>query len=218
MKRTTGLLIGLVVLAALVQGAALAMAAQSFFGYSGLIGIPTTEVLSPASASLGGYWLHSNGGSSASVFAAEAGVFPGLEVGLSVIKPEHFDSETAFNAKFRVIPETLVTPGVAVGVFDVGSNLDTTAYAVVGKSLSVPGASSLASASAYLGFAGGGGVDGVFGGLSATVGNKLTLMVEHDTNDVNFGARFAITDQFRLHAALLGGDNLGVGVSFYTGF
>ncbi len=218
MKRNIGLLICVVALGSLM-GAIPATAAQSFLGHTGLINIPTTEVMSMGEFSLGGYFLNFDRGPDTAVYAATTGVFPKLEAGISAVKPDGGDTDWRINAKYNLIPETIATPAVSAGVFGLGGNSDTTGYVVVGKALEAPGVDSLAGVGAphvYLGLATG-GMDGLFGGISATLGDKLTLMVEHDTNDFNFGARFAITNQIRLHGAIMGGDNVGFGISFYAG-
>lgn len=217
MRVKTALTISAVLLG-LVVGAIPAMAAQSFFGYSGLVNTPTTEVMGMGEFSIGGYFTNFDIGPNVTTFVGSAGVFPGLEVAAGVSTPEDGDSEPVLSAKFRFMADTLVTPSLAVGVFDMGDNFDTSAYIVAGKALSVPGTEgSLASAAVYIGGAVG-DFEGLFGGVTVGVGDKLTLMAEYDTDDVNFGARLAIADQLRLHGALLGGDTFGVGLSFYTGF
>ncbi len=220
MRRTLGLIVCMVALGSLAMSAVPAMAAQSFLGHTGLILTPTSDVMSPGEFSLGAYFLNFDRGPDSAVYAATGGVFPKLEVGVLAIKPDSGDTDGQINAKFSLIPETIGSPAVSAGVFGLGGNSDTSAYVVVGKALQAPGVDSLAGVGAprvYLGLATG-NMDGVFGGVSATLGDKLTLMIEHDTNDFNFGARFAISDQFRLHGAVMGGDSVGLGASFYAGF
>ncbi|MHB9036005.1 MAG: hypothetical protein ACYC64_05015, partial [Armatimonadota bacterium] len=65
---------------------------------------------------------------------------------------------------------------------------------------------------------GGGHLNGIFAGLSAIVNDRMQLMVEYDTNDLNFGVQFAAAQSLRLHAGLVGGDNLGLGMSYNAGF
>ena len=158
-------------------------------------------------------------GPNAAVFAATGSFFPNLELGLGVVSPERGDTDVLANAKYRFIPETIATPGVSAGLTFTGRDSDASGYLVVSKTLSTPDMGDVpnTSLSGHLGIAVGDDLEGVFGGLSATLGDKLTLMVEHDTDDLNIGARLAISQQLRLHGALLGGDSVGFGISFYAG-
>jgi len=204
-------------LGAMAFGATPAPAAQSFFGYSGLLVTPTTEVQSTPSFSLGANFLSADGGSDAVVVAGEAGVYPDLELGLAVVKPEDHDSDARFNAKYRFLGETATRPAIAAGVFGLAGDADETLYVVFGKSFEPPAAGGIASPRLYVGFAGG-GMDGVFGGFSLVLANRFTLMLEHDTNDFNFGARLSLAKQLRLQAGAFGGDAFGVGLSFYSSY
>ncbi len=217
MKGTRGLLVCAVLLGAVAVGAIPAGAAQSFFGYSGLLVTPTTEVLSQNQYSLGAYFINPDQGSDTMVYAGELGVYPQLELGLAVVKPEDHDSDAQINAKYRFLGETETRPAIAAGVFGLASDADSTVYVVFGKSLQPSGGSGITAPRLFVGVAGG-GMDGLFGGLSLALGDRFTLMFEHDTEDFNLGARFSLAEQLRLHAGAFGGDAFGVGLSFYGSF
>lgn len=224
MKGIRVLLVCAVALSTLVCSTIPAAAAQSYLGYSGLLLTPTTEVLAERQFSLGAYLLDFGKDSDVMAYTAEVGISENLEVGLAVLDPDEgdADSDTQLNVKYALLPETLTRPAVSVGAFGLASDVDETFYVVVGKSLNPPSGlsySSLSAPSLFLGFAGG-EMDGLFGGVSAVLGNRVTLMVEHDTENFNLGARLAISDKLRVHAGIFDFDfkMFGVGLSFYSGF
>ncbi|HUW09338.1 MAG TPA: hypothetical protein VM537_06375, partial [Anaerolineae bacterium] len=62
---------------------------------------------------------------------------------------------------------------------------------------------------------GGGQLDGIFGGVSAVIADRLALMLEYDSEDINWGARLAVTDEIRVHFGAFDGlDDIGLGLSF----
>jgi hypothetical protein len=193
-----------------------AMAAQSFFGYTGLIRTPTTDALSQGEFALGVYALNMDNGPDSTVYAGTVGLAKGLEAGYTRIKTQHVDGNDYFNAKYRFNPASNPQITAAVGVIDITDENDTTPYLVLSKSISTmeePAFGEIDSLRVNLGV-GGGGLDGIFGGVSAVLGKRLTLMGEYDTNDFNFGARLAITEQIRLHGAVMGGSDVGLGLSW----
>jgi hypothetical protein len=99
---------------------------------------------------------------------------------------------------------------------DITDRLDATPYIVVSKGLPMQGANRFAPR-LHLGV-GSGRLDGVFAGLSGKLTSQLQLMVEYDTNDVNFGLQYAAAQGLRLNAGLVGGNNLGLGMSYNVGF
>lgn len=190
-------------------------AGQAFGGYSGLLLTPTAEALSQGEMSLGIYGVDADGGD-VTVYAGTVGLAKGIEVGYDRVKPDGSSGEDYFNAKYRFAPETNPTIAVAVGVLDIFDEVDSSPYVVLGKTISVmeePAFGEVDALRVTVGV-GSGRLDGVFGGVSAVLGQRLTLMGEYDTENVNFGARFAISDEFRLHAALFDGDNFGYGLSW----
>ncbi len=190
-------------------------ATPSYWGYTGLILTPTADTVAQNGFNLGAAFLDSDD-SDVAFFSGNAGIAAGLEVGGTVFDPDGGDSKTVFNAKYRLMNENLSQPSVAIGISDATDELDSTPYVVLSKSLTLE-TESFVSPRIHVGV-GGGGLDGLFGGLSASFGPKTTLMAEYDTEDVNFGAQFAVSQYFRIHADAISGDNFGYGVSFNMGF
>ncbi|MCL5104266.1 MAG: YjbH domain-containing protein [Armatimonadetes bacterium] len=190
-------------------------ASPAYFGYTGLMLTPTADTLKTGGVGLGAVFL-TNDNNNTTFWSANVGLLDSLEVGAALVSPEHGDSNGIINAKFGLLKETMATPALAIGVSDLADQLDATPYVVVSKSLPLKG-QSLWTPRLHVGV-GGGRLDGVFAGLSAKVADRMQLMVEYDTNDVNFGLQFAAAHGLRLHAGLVGGDNLGLGISYNAGF
>ena len=204
----------LIVLFVLAAVSSQVAAAPAYFGYTGLMLTPTADTLKTGGFDFGAVFLNNN--NNTTFLSGNVGLLDSLEVGAAMVSPEHGDSEGIINAKFGLMKETLATPALAIGVSDLTDNLDSTPYVVASKSLALSGENSWAPR-LHVGV-GGGRLSGLFAGLSATVNKQMQLMVEYDTNDVNFGLQFAATDNLRLHAGILGGDNLGLGMSYNAGF
>lgn len=207
--------------AVLVCLAGPALAAPSFFGYTGLVGVPTAEALDKDDYNAAAFTLNFEEGGDSNIYAANLGIADGLEVGFARFKPEEGEGETFLNAKYRFSPETGERPAVAAGVVDFTDEVDTTVYVVMSKSLVRRYEMSfgeIVSPQIHFGV-GGGQFDGVFGGLSAALGDRLMLMVEHDSEEINFGARLALSNEVRAHfAALDGFDDIGLGLSYNKSF
>ncbi len=194
-----------------------ATAAPSFFGYTGLIRIPTADSLDKDEYNAGAFAINVDEGADFTVFAANLGLIPQLEVGFARVKPDEASGETWLNAKYTFAQETEKNPALAGGVVDLTDETDTTAYLVASKSFPRQYRTSLgeiASPRIHVGV-GGGQLDSVFAGVSATLGDRFTLMAEYDSNDFNWGARLALADEWRVHFGGFDGlDDVGLGVSF----
>jgi len=208
---TTLFLAGLITLAS-----SAGTAAPSFFGYTGLVAVPTADALDRGEYNLGAMLLNVEEGADSHVYLANAGLSDALEVGFIRFKPEGATGETLINAKYMFRAETAGNPALAVGVIDLTDETNTGTYVVLSKSLGGEAKTALGeitSPRVHFGV-GGGRLDGIFGGVSATLGDRFLLMAEYDSKNVNFGARLAITPEIRIHGALLDGDDVGTGITF----
>lgn len=201
----------------MVALAGAASAAPSFYGYTGLIVTPTADALNEQEYNAAIVTLNFEEGSDANVYAANLGLKDNLEIGFARVRPDEGESETFVNAKYRFAQETGENPAVAVGVIDASDELDSTVYVVMSKAWGSRYQTRYGEVSApqvHLGI-GGGQFDGFFGGVSAALGNRLLLMVEHDSDEMNFGARLALNEEFHAHFGALDGlDDVGIGISF----
>ena len=180
---------------ALLLTAAPVMAASSMNGPTGLIDIPTADVLRSGQISLGYYHLKDGG-----VGTVNTNLAPNLEIGVTAFRYDGQTSKNDLNAKFSVVPETVVAPGLAIGVQNLSSNNKRSVYAVASKALP-------------FGFrmhagAGSGQFNGIFAGLEKTInpisitGNNAfpatTLIAEYNGKVMNYGARLSIAPGLKL--------------------
>lgn len=201
-------------LVALLPG--IACADASYFGYTGLIFTPTAEALSLGRYNATGVVVNYDNDVDATFVGGNVGITKALEVGAAWLDSDPGDSDVIVNAKWQVLAESETQPAFAVGFADIADEIDATPYAVVTKSLNWLG-TGLRAPKISVGV-GDGILDGLFAGLSVFAGDRTELMVEYDTDDVNFGARFNLTEQLKINAALLDGDDFAAGLSFNIGF
>lgn len=175
-----------------------AAAAPSLNGPSGLINTPSADVVREGGFSLGYDRLQQG-----DALNFNLGIMRNVEIGISSFDPERGARLNRLNAKWNMIPETVVTPGLAVGVEDINDRGQRSAYIVGSKALP-------------LGFRvhyglGDGRYNGVFGGIEKTI-NPLgvltgsntfpatTLIAEYDGDDFNVGARLALASGVKIDA------------------
>ena len=173
-------------------------AAPSINGPTGLINTPSADVLHEGQFSLGYYNL-SDGGAGIVTF----NMARNLEVGAAGFQYDRQDNKVLLNAKYAVVPETILTPGISIGVEDALDQKGRTAFAAVSKTLP-------------FGFrihagVGNGRIDGMFYALEKTINPigmvsaskgfpATTLILEYDGQHTNYGARMAIAGGLRMDA------------------
>jgi hypothetical protein len=192
-------------------------AAPSLYGYTGLLLVPDADALNEKDFDVAYYALNVEEGADERIFCANVGVNEGTEVGFARIKPDRGDPETLLSGKYRIQPEDAHRPALAAGIFDATDEYDTTVYFVASKSLArnyrVSGRE-ITSPRIHIGM-GGGILSGLFVGATAVLGERLTVIGEYDTEDVNFGARLALTPEIRAHAGWINGlDDVALGASY----
>jgi hypothetical protein len=175
-------------------------AAPSFQGYSGLINIPTADSLDAGEYNLAGFAQQGDHNDKA-IGTANVGLLAGLEMGVAYEKIEGESGETLLNGKFNFMSEGMVRPEIAVGVADISDRLDMSPYFVMSKSLTGPLNvlhKEIINPRLHLGV-GSGRFDGVFGGVSVGIGKIASLMVEHDSDQMNAGLRFNVSPAVQVH-------------------
>lgn len=202
-------------------------AIPSYRGYTGLIIIPTADALGKAEWNAGFFYEDVASGTVNDV-VANYGIIQGLEFGVDRFRrSDENDHQTLLNAKYRFLPETFSHPAIAAGIIDITDEIDTTVYAVASKSFGCDyrvWQGEVLSPRVTVGFAGG-GVSGLFGGVSLYIGNRVAFMGEWTGHEVNAGIRVRVTPQFTIHAAGLNltdqdhefntpGPAFGVGASY----
>jgi hypothetical protein len=195
----------------LMMMSATALAAPSVNGSTGLINTPTADVLREGQLSLGYYHLKDGG-----VGIFNTNIAPNLEVGVAGFRYDGQQNKSVVNAKFGLVPETVLTPGLALGVEDIGNTDKRSAYVAASKALP-------------FGFrihagVGNGRFNGMFAGLEKTInplsiitGNNAfpatTLIAEYDGKNMNYGARMSIVPGLKLDAGWRNHDSY-IGISF----
>lgn len=188
-----------------------AAAAPSLNGTTGLINTPSSDVVRPEEFSLGYYHLEHE-----AVANVNVGLLKNVEIGVSSYDPDGGSRINRLNAKWSLVPESVVTPGLAIGVDDIGDKGERSAYIVSSKALP-------------LGFrvhygVGNGRYDGIFGSIEKTfnpVGAltgkdtfpATTLIAEYDGEDVNLGARMSIVPGVKVDAGWRDMEDFYVGFS-----
>lgn len=194
-----------------LMATATAAAAPSINGSTGLINTPSADVLREGQFSLGYY--NTNEGA---VGIFNTNIAPKLEIGVAGFRYDNESDKNYLNAKFSLLPETVLSPGLAIGVEDVTDKTERSYFAVASKGLP-------------LGFrihagVGNGRYDGLFAGIEKTInpvsiltGNSTfpatTLIAEYDGRDMNYGARMSIIPGLKLDAGWRH-DKTYVGVTF----
>ncbi|MCX7780153.1 MAG: YjbH domain-containing protein [Negativicutes bacterium] len=177
---------------------AAAAAAPSVNGSTGLIDNPSADTLRAGQFSLGYYHLKDGG-----VGTFNMNLMKNLEIGAAGFRMDNRDNNTLLNAKLSLVPETILTPGLAIGVEDATDEQQRSIYAVASKALP-------------FGFrihagVGDGRFDGVFASLEKTInplsiitGNNTfpatTLIIEFDGKHTNYGARMSVVPGVKLDA------------------
>jgi hypothetical protein len=206
----------ILVLAVILTAGALtpANAAPSLFGYTGLLVVPSADALDEKDWNVGYWTLNVEEGADEKIFVANLGVGEGTEVGFARVNPDMGPNDTVLSGKYRFQPEDWHKPALAAGVFDVTDEMDTTVYLVASKMLNPVGEGGPLQPRVHVGI-GGGVLDGLFGGVSAVMGDRLTVIAEYDSNDVNFGGRLAVGGGVRVHAGWINDlDDIAIGASY----
>jgi hypothetical protein len=210
----------------------------SWYGQTGLIAVPSALVGPPMSVQAGAHWVNTNWTIGTQeedlwAYAATVAVTGNLEVGVARLEhvpalvngTERFDDNTIFNAKYNVdfgrwtrIPEA---PEVAVGVWDIGNEVNRGYYVVATKSLHLREVEGPADVTFTIGFGNNeldkGALDGIFGGIELVPAPMVRLQAEYDAEDFNAALRIFVSKNLSLDAATIDGD-LGVGATYRIGF
>ncbi|HBF40092.1 MAG TPA: hypothetical protein DDW50_22650 [Firmicutes bacterium] len=182
--------------------------AEGALGVTDLMFSPTTKTLDPGQAGVAVNFTENN----SSYFNFDLGLAKDLEVGLAAY---HYPDDTDFSArvKFRLLHEKNDTPGLAVGIEDLGQD-NVSPYLVLSKHFSDPGIDG------YLG-CGGGNFNGIFGGLDKAFypekGSALTqvdLYVEVDDHNLNVGTKLSLGPQVKINLGMVNMDHWIMGATF----
>jgi hypothetical protein len=206
-----------------IMGTALAgraSAAPSLFGPTGLLVIPTADTLAPVSWNTHAR-IVDTGGDAMMIFGGNYGITRQLEVGLSGVDFKPLGMKALLNAKYALLMESRVTPGVALGGLDIASQMGSSpgVYLVASKSLSslLGGPLTKYNIRGHLGY-GANNVfnDDLFGGLDMQVTPKVQAMVEWLHGGTYFGGRFGVGLGLQAELGSYDG-HIGGGISYAAG-
>ena len=207
----------LLVAAALVALPVVASASPSVFGPTGLVTIPTADVVGMTRWNAGITAVELDQGNDLTLICGNFGITPSLELGVTREKPEGHSAETLINAKYRVLQPILGGTSLSIGAIDATDQLDSTPYVVLSHDIGagyVFKQGEITSPQLHIGV-GGGMLDGVFAGVSATIKDKISVMAEYDSDDINLGVRFALAPKLEGGVYAFDGlDDLGFGLNF----
>ena len=169
------------------------LAQPSLNGATGLLELPTADVVKKESFGVGVY-----SADDVKIRNMGYGLSEKLEVSFANEKQD-IEQINKFNVKYVLLSETVLTPGLAVGINDLTGKSERSTFAVVSKGLP-------------LGFrvhAGIGSGDFEKGFvaleknitplLGANVFPSTTLLVEYNDNNINYGMRMSIVPDLKLN-------------------
>ena len=179
-----------------------ASAAPSTTGSTGMIRIPTADVLQIGHFAAGYYYWRDHGAAVAAV-----GLPAGIEVSAAAPWYNGGSAQWNVNAKINLANESLLKPAISIGIEDLGGQQQQSFYGVISKALPF-------GIRVHLGV-GNGRFSGAFGAIEKVlnphsvrkkaVGFPVTsIIVEMDGRKTNYGARMKLARGLRLDAGWLG--------------
>lgn len=177
---------------AVLAFSSVALAAASTQGVTGVIDIPTADILPQGRFNAAAYRLHDE-----DTYSLSMGIGQKLEAAVMRRLPDEDGDFTALHLKYALRRESILTPGMAIGIDDALAERERSVYAVWSKGLPF-------GIRAHLGI-GDGRFDGVFGSLEKQIVKgrlgrfpTTALLVENDGRDMNYGLRVSLSQQVKL--------------------
>ncbi len=175
--------------------------AQTVFGNSGLVFIPTDEVAPFHTAKFGFSYIDSSRrlseigfGDSSHAGHFSFGFFPNMDAGLSVFEDASGETQFAAHTKIVLLPQLGDTQvSVTAGVWDAFGDHDFSPYVVVGKRIDIAsrdGSFSGMELSLNLGYGGGVYGGGVFAGAGLKVPGGFEVMFDTAKDFANGGIAY----------------------------
>ncbi len=212
MTITKGLVLTLIIGLAMA-----AVAAPNLLGPTGLLNIPTADTLRDDEYNVSAFNID---GVDPIVYSFNFGVRDNLEAGFT----RGADKLTTVNLKYNFKPMTEKNAGISMGILDATNQVNTTIYTVMGKAISTEALYGITNLHLHAGLASGKSgeqrpLNNLFFGANFDVQNKLTVMLEYDGDNFNYGGRFALTKSVLLEAGSAGDEHdLVLGASFNSKF
>jgi hypothetical protein len=189
------------------------LAAPNVFGSTGLLLTPTADVLNQGEWNVHAHFINRD---DLSTWGGNYAPFQNLEVGLTGVHFQGGGTRGIINGKYRLVPEKLNMPALAIGVVDASERLnnDATIYGVVSKTFGTDMAHPIRL---HLGYGNGIYDKNVIGGADFLLNPRVLLMGEYDGDKVNFGVRAGLTPEIRVELGSYDSD-FGGGISYRARF
>ncbi len=199
---------------------------NSWIGSTGMVLTPTAKTCVPQGMIGSYHWIDVDP-DAGDVWSVNVGITGNLEIGAARLGKDLTggDAEVVANAKYNLDlgrwTENPEAPEVAVGVWDIGNEVNRTYYLVVTQDLEIAEEAQVSSLRASIGYADSdantGTMDGVFGGIEFVPFESGLVKLEYDADDFNAALLYSWSDKLSLEIGSIDGD-LGLGVNFQTGF
>lgn len=175
--------------------------ANSTYGPTGLINIPTAYVVSARTGAFSASFSRD-----LRVPAFNYGILPYVEIGGAFVDREGASNKAIANAKVTILPSNFNWFEIGLGIIDVADAVDQTIYFVASADL-IPPKWQLPSQDSesiglkvHLGSGTGLFNQKIFGGAELLINERMSLIAEYDSKNVNAAIRFAPTEYFRVQA------------------
>jgi hypothetical protein len=210
--------------------------AQSLTGTSGLVTVPTAEMLGDGEVSFGAtffnkrYFAFSNNQYHGLAYYATLGYLPFLEISLRLTRCINYPEPQAIgdrmpSVRVRVYKEDEYIPSVVLGIHDFAAVFGgeeainfNACYVVASKNIETN--SGIGKIGFHLGY----GTDwiaafnhqfvGLFGGVSVSPKPFIVFMLEHDAEKFNIGSRATLFEHLNLILGLMHLDAISAGLSY----
>lgn len=172
----------------------------AFACYSGLVVIPTADVISSGECCIELQYdgVFATDSTDSRILNTQFGVMPRLEAGFDFDLSDDPDSLMLGHAKYLVSPADGCTPAMAVGICNVGQNIRSSSYALITHQFQ--------PLRGHLGIMRIDGNNRWFIGADQAVNNRLILMADYTSGDENcssVGFSYQKTDRFGILAGVL---------------
>ena len=210
-----------------------AEANPSWYGFTGLVRTPTALISTPQKLTGSAHQVEFDGDHHG-VYGATFGLMPSLEIGAARVEDVLQDTplptyatETVVNVKYEAniggLFNNPMAPKMAIGIFDIGDQINRTNYVVLSRSIGLAqgSVSPLPQASVHIGYASAerepAALDGIFGGIDFVAAQDTLAQIEYDGEDINAALRYYPASWISLDAGMLNSE-LGYGFTINSGF
>jgi len=205
----------------------------SWYGFTGLVRTPTALISTPQKITGSAHQVEFDGDHHG-VYGATVGLMPTLEIGAARVEDVLQDTpiptyatETVVNVKYEAniggLFNNPMAPKMAIGIFDIGDQINRTNYVVLSRSIGLAqgSASPLPQGNVHIGYASAerdpAGLDGIFGGIDFVAAQDTLAQIEYDGEDINGALRYYPAPWISLDAGMVNSE-LGYGFTINSGF